>query len=80
MMAHAKAGVDKGMASPNRMPVEVMGYVQAYIDPSDEHCIMCASSSPFLRISAAACILCCPQLFHAHPFAPPPPTPSSQRL
>lgn len=53
MTAHAKAGVDKGMASVNRMPIEVMGYVQAYVDPTDERCIMCAASpSPFPSLPA----------------------------
>ena len=35
MLAHAKAGVDKGLAGPNRMPVEVMGFLHVDFDKSD---------------------------------------------
>ncbi len=45
MMAHAKAGVDKGLASPNRMPVEVMGFLHVAIDPTDPHVLMCVFRS-----------------------------------
>ena len=35
MTAHAKTGVEKGLASAHRMPVEVMGFLHVAIDPSD---------------------------------------------
>jgi len=40
MLAHAKSGVDKGLASLNRMPVEVLGYLHVHIDSSDPRTLM----------------------------------------
>jgi proteasome lid subunit RPN8/RPN11 len=35
MLEHAKSGIDKGLASANRMPVEVMGFLHIVIDSAD---------------------------------------------
>ena len=45
MLAHAKTGVEKGLAADNRMPVEVMGFLHCSIDPADPHTIMCVCSA-----------------------------------
>jgi hypothetical protein len=45
MLAHAKTGVEKGLAADNRMPVEVMGFLHCSIDPADPHTIVCVCSA-----------------------------------
>ena len=40
MLAHAKLGVEKGLASERRMPVEVMGFLHVAIDPADPRVLM----------------------------------------
>jgi COP9 signalosome complex subunit 5 len=46
MQAHAASGVEKGLASANRMPVEVMGLVEAHVDLDEPTSIVVTDCFP----------------------------------
>ena len=46
MQAHAASGVEKGLASANRMPIEVMGLVEAHVDPDEPTSIVVTDCFP----------------------------------
>ena len=89
MLAHAKTGVEKGLAAANRMPVEVMGFLHCSIDPADPHTIMCVCSAREGG-GACSCAAPCPAArpapthahartarTHARTHAPPLPAPAA---
>jgi hypothetical protein len=57
MLNHAKVGVDKGLASSNRFPVEVMGFLHVQIDANDPRTLMCVVAPswtpPYLSLRAS---------------------------
>ena len=40
MIAHASAGVEKGLRSQNAMPIEVMGLMQGHMDTEEKGCLI----------------------------------------
>ncbi len=44
--SHAASGVDKGLASANRLPVEVMGLMMGHIDTSEPGCLIVTDVFP----------------------------------
>lgn len=38
--AHAASGVDKGLASANHLPVEVMGLMMGHMDTAEPGCLI----------------------------------------
>jgi hypothetical protein len=52
MLTHAASGVDKGVRGARKMPLEVLGMLEASVDPEDDRCIMCVC---VWRCCAIAC-------------------------
>lgn len=45
-ISHALSGVEKGLASSNGMPIEIMGLLQGHIDTDDSHALIVVDAFP----------------------------------
>jgi hypothetical protein len=74
MLTHAASGVEKGVRGSRKMPLEVLGMLDAHVDPQDEQCIVCVRMPSPLPLLPRTNPSRCPPAPLRTPLHPLPPT------